>query len=294
MKKLCYLLCLMALPCLSAAQQTAPPKENHLSGIVTIDSLQKAPYDVWFKKNYADYKPTPSVIEQLKALKINDFKIKIFFGTWCGDTKREMPRLLKVLDDIGFPKEKITFIALSMDDSTRKQSKNREERGYNIFRVGCYVFEKNGVEVNRINELPALSMERDVLAIFSNQNYTPQYPVHATVAEWLKDGTLLDDNITPQSLAVQARNKVGSMADLNTCGYVLLADKKVKEAVKIFRINATLFPEKSNAWHSLAEGWYKLGEKEKALLALESGLFLNKDAEFSKAFLTLQKEILAK
>lgn len=67
-----------------------------------------------------------------------------------------------------------------------------------------------------------------------------------------------------------------------------------KEAVKIFRINATFFPENSNAWHSLAEGWYKLGEKEKALAALENGLYLNKDAAFSKAFLALQKEILAK
>lgn len=294
MKKLCYLLCLMALPCLLAAQQAVPQKENHLWGIVTIDSLQQTPYNVWFKKNYADYKPTPSVVEQLKALKINDFKIKIFFGTWCGDTKRELPRLLKVLDEMGFPKEKVTFIALATEDSIRKQSKNREERGYNIFRVGCYVFEKNGIEVNRINEFPALSMERDILAIFSNQNYTPQYPAHAMVAQWLKDGTLLDDNISPQSLAGQVRNKVTSMGDLNTCGYVLLADKKVKEAVKLFRINATLFYENSNAWHSLAEGWFKLGEKEKALLALENGLNLNKDPAFSKAFLALQKEILAK
>jgi hypothetical protein len=64
--------------------------------------------------------------------------------------------------------------------------------------------------------------------------------------------------------------------------------------LKIFRINATLFNENSNAWHSLAEGWYKLGEKEKALLALENGLNLNKDPAFSKTFLALQKEILTK
>lgn len=228
MKKLCVLLSLMALPCLLLAQQ----KETHLWGTVTIDSLQKAPYDVWFKKNYADYKPTPSVIEALKALKINDFKVRIFFGTWCGDTKREMPRLLKVLDEMGFPKEKITFIALSSDDSTYKQSNKGEERGYHIFRVGCYVFEKNGVEINRINEFPALSMERDVLAIFSNQNYTPQYPAYATITKWLADGVLAEDNISPQSLAVHIRQKVASMSDLNACGYVLLRGGKVKECGK--------------------------------------------------------------
>jgi tetratricopeptide (TPR) repeat protein len=290
MKKLCVLLSLMALPCLLLAQQ----KETHLWGIVTIDNLQKAPYDVWFKKNYADYKPNPTVIETLKSLKINDFKVRIFFGTWCGDTKREMPRLLKVLDEIGFPKEKITFIAMSSADSTYKQSKNREERGYNIFRVGCYVFEKNGVEVNRIYELPVLSMERDVLAIFSNQNYTPQYPAYATIEKWLKDGWLSEDNISPQSLATQIRNKVWSIGELNACGNVLLADGKLKEALKVFRINATLFSENASAWHSLATAWLKFGDKEKAQLALENGLQMNKNPELAKEFLALQKQILQK
>jgi thiol-disulfide isomerase/thioredoxin len=290
MKQLCYLLSLLALPCLLSAQQ----KEHHLWGIVPIDSLQKAPHDVWFKKNYADYKPTASVMAQLKALKINDFKVKIFFATWCGDTKREMPRLLKVLDDMGFPKEQITFIALSNADSTYKQSNNREERGYNIFRVGCYVFEKNGVEVNRIYELPMRSMERDLLAILSNQYYAPQYPVYSTIVEWLKDGTLAEDNISPQSLATQIRNKVASMSELNACGYVLLADGKLKEAVKIFRINATLFPENSSTWHSLAEAWWAFGDKEKAQIALENGLQLNKNPDLAKDFLSLQKKILGK
>ncbi|MDZ7876494.1 MAG: hypothetical protein U5L45_02440 [Saprospiraceae bacterium] len=290
MKKLCLLLSLMALPCLLSAQQ----KEPNLWGIVTIDSLNKAPYDVWFKKNYADYKPRPSVIGQLKGVSFKDFSIKMFFGTWCGDTKREMPRLLKVLDEIGFPKEKITFIALSSADSTRKQSNKREESGYNIFRVGCYIVEKNGVEVNRIYELPTLSMERDLLAIFVHQNYTPQYPAYAVIEKWLKEGWLAEDNISPQSLATQIRPKVGSMSDLNACGYVLLAAGKLKEAVKIFRINTTLFPDNSSAWHSLAEGWFKFGDKEKAQIALENGLQMNKNPELAHEFLALQKQIAAK
>ncbi len=290
MKQLCYLLCLMALPCLVSAQQ----KEPHLWGIVPIDSLQKAPYDVWFKKNYADYKPTPSVIEALKILKFKDLSIKIFFGTWCGDTKREMPRLIKVLDDIGFPRDKITFVAVAVEDSIRKQSKNREERGYNIFRVGCYIIERKDAEINRIYEFPTLSMERDLLAIFTNQNYTPQYPAYSTVEKWLKDGSLVEDNISPQSLATHIKSKVSSMGDLNACGYVLLADGKLQEAVKIFRINATLFPEEANAWHSLTEGWFRIGNREKALSTLEYGLQINKNPDLAKSFLALQKQILTK
>lgn len=290
MKKLCYLLCFMALPCLILAQK----KEPHLWGTVTRDSLMKEPYASWFKKNYDEYKPNPSTITQLKQLNINGVHIKIFFGTWCGDTKREMPRLLKVLDEIGFPKEKITFIALSSDEAMYKQSKNREERGYNIFRVGCYVIEKNGVEMNRIIEFPVLSMERDLTTILSNQNYTPQYPVYQTIVQWLKNGELTDDNISPQSLAASIKNQVASASHLNACGYVFLADGKLKEAVKIFRINANLFPENSSIWHSLAEGWFRFGDKEKALSALEYGLQINKSPESIADYLTLHKQILEK
>jgi tetratricopeptide (TPR) repeat protein len=290
MKKLCYLLGFMALPCLLSAQ----PKEAHLWGIVTRDSLEKEPHASWFKKNYADYQPTPSVIEAFKSLKINEFQLKIFFGTWCGDTKRELPRLLKVLDVIGFPKANIQFIATSSEDAFYKQSKNREERGYHIFRVGTYVIERNGVVVNRICEYPVFSMERDLWTIFSGQKYTPQYPVYSSVVEWLNDGLLADENISPQSLAAQIKSQTHNMSVLNACGYVLMAAGNVTEAVKIFRINATLFPDNSAAWHSLSEGWLKAGNKEKALSALEYGLSINKEATLVKEFLSLQKQILEK
>lgn len=290
MKQLCTLLCLWALPCLLWAQK----QDTHLFGTVTRDSLQKEPHATWFKKNYDDYKPTPSVINQLKQLKVNDLSIKIFFGTWCGDTKRELPRLLKVLDEINFPKEKISFIALSSDENTYKQSKNREEKGYHIFRVGCYVIEKNGVELNRIVEYPIFSMEQDILAIFSGQHYKPQYFSYPTIIKWLKEGQFTDDNVSAQNLASQLKHQINSSSELNACGYVLMADGRTKEAVKIFRINTILFPENSNIWHSLAEGVYRLGEKEKALDLITYGLQINKDPNLVKEFLDLYKKILAK
>lgn len=288
MKKFCTLLCFLALPCLLWAQKN----EAHLWGIVTSDSLLKEPYASWFKKNYDDYKPTPSVVAQLKQLKIKDLSIKIFFGTWCGDTKREMPRLLKVLDEMGFPREKISFIALSSDETTYKQSLKREEKGYYIFRVGSYIIEKNGVEMNRIVEFPVFSMEQDLLAILSGQTYIPQYSSYLTIIKWLKNGQLSDENVSAQNLYTQIKGQINSPSELNACGYVLASDGKLKEAVKIFRINTFLFPENSNIWHSFAEGLYRLGEKEKALAILEYGLQINKDPNIVKEYLALHKKIL--
>lgn len=290
MKKLCTLLCFIALPCLLLAQN----KTNHLWGVVTIDSLLKEPYSIWFKKNYDDYKPNADIISRLKRLPMKDLHIKIFFGTWCGDTKREMPKMIKVLDEMGIPKSQMTFIAVSSGDSVYKQSKNREERNYNIFRVGCYVIEKNGVEINRIVEFPKYSMEQDILAILSGQNYTPQYLTYPTIIKWLKNGELLDDNISAASLASQLKSLTTSMSELNACGYVLLADGKIKEAVKIFRINVSLFPENADTYHSLAEGLLKLGDREKALSSVEYGLQINKSPEMVKEYLELYKKIITK
>lgn len=290
MKKLCTLLCFIALPCFLLAQN----KGNHLWGIVTVDSLLQEPYSAWFKKSYDDYQPNVDIISRLKQLPMKDLHIKIFFGTWCGDTKREMPKMIKVLNEIGIPKSQMTFIALSSGDSVYKQSKNREERGYNIFRVGSYIIEKNGVEINRIVEFPKYSMERDLWTILTGKDYTPQYLTYPTIIKWLKNGELLDDNISVASLASQLKSLTTSMSELNACSYVLLADGKIKEAVKILRINVSLFPENANTYHSLAEGLLKLGDKENALNILEYGLQINKNPDMVKEYLELYKKIITK
>ena len=46
-----------------------------------------------FEKRYENYIPA-----NLKEVSIEGITIKIFFGTWCHDSKRELPRALKILN----------------------------------------------------------------------------------------------------------------------------------------------------------------------------------------------------
>jgi tetratricopeptide (TPR) repeat protein len=292
MKKLLFIFLLLTITP-SLFSQTKP--EQHLWGVCTRDSLLKVPYNVWFKKNYDNYQPQITVIETLKQQNLKDFKIKIFFGTWCGDTKREMPCFLKILDHIGFSETNITFIATSMDEKFRKQSNKGEEKGYDIFRVPTFVIEKNGVEVNRILEFPVFSLEKDLLTIFSNQPYQHNYFAYAHIKKWLQDGSLADDNISHLGLAMLVKPYLKSESDLNTAAYVLMAQGKMKEAVKILKMNYNLFPESANSNHSLAEGLFEKGDKKDMDLAfklVENGLKINKDPEMVKAFLDLHKKIV--
>jgi CubicO group peptidase (beta-lactamase class C family) len=53
--------------------------------------------------------------------------------------------------------------------------------------------------------------------------------------------------------------------DLNMFGYQILRNKKTREAIEIFKLNVSLFPNSSNVYDSLGEAYADDGEKELAI-----------------------------
>ena len=270
-----------------ANAQTSTEKPKILYGACTKDSLRIAPFDNWFNTGYESYNPSKAVIEDLKKQDLSAISIKVFFGTWCGDSKREVPRFLKLLSTVSFPEKKVQLIAVGGSDSLVKQSPGHEEAGLGIFRVPTFIIYKNGVEINRVNEFPVFSLEKDMLSIFKNQSYTPNYHSFKTVSGWINDGTLLDENISNRGLAEQLRPLVSSEHELNSLGYLLLKQGKNKEALKIFQVNYSLYPESSNIASSLGEGYLENGDYKRAVTLLERSLELNKDPAALKSILPL-------
>ena len=145
-----------------------------LLGKCTKEALQKAPFVDWYKPNYDSYvldSVTCNFIRPLLAGK----SIIIFMGTWCGDSKREVPRVLKMLECCNFPNANLTMIMVSNKDSLYKKSPQHEEAGKNIVRVPTIIIEQKGVEIGRIIEFPVTSLERDLLAILKKEKYQPNY-----------------------------------------------------------------------------------------------------------------------
>jgi len=64
---------------------------------------------------------------------------------------------------------------------------------------------------------------------------------------------------------------------LNNLGYAFMARKKWNEAVSIFLKNTELFADSPNTWDSLAEGYLKKGEEEKAIRYYKKTLEMNPD-----------------
>lgn len=125
-----------------------------------FNPLQMAsfPHDRWYLKGFESYKPDSEVIERLKSLSDSGLTITIVMGTWCPDSRREVPRFMKILDALEFPTEKIKFIGV--DDM--KIAPVEEYFTLNIQRVPTIIFYKNKVEAGRIIENPVTSLEQDM------------------------------------------------------------------------------------------------------------------------------------
>lgn len=145
-----------------------------LLGQCTREALWQAPFRSWFAINYDQYVVDSATCLYVAPL-LKDKKITLFMGTWCGDSRREVPRLLKILDCCGFPPEQLTMIMVSNQPDMYKQSPGHEEYGRNIFRVPTLIIDGLSRELGRIIELPVVSLEKDLLRILRNEGYVPNY-----------------------------------------------------------------------------------------------------------------------
>jgi len=156
------------------AEFTPEGKQAYLIGKIDKSGFEDEKYNSWFSNNYENYKPDAEVIETLK-LKLKDYDIKLFMGTWCGDSKREVPKFFKILEAADYPMKQLMAVAVSREKGMYKESPQHEEAGLNIVRVPTFIFFKDGKEVNRIIERPIETLEKDILKIITNNDYKSNY-----------------------------------------------------------------------------------------------------------------------
>lgn len=139
-----------------------------LLGKINREGLTSNSFKSWFERNYDSYIPNEKQISALKE-SLKKYNIKLFLGTWCSDSKREVPRFYKVLDVANFPENQLEVIAVDDARESYKQSPNGEEQGLNIHRVPTFIFYKNGKEINRIVESPHTTLEQDLKDILEGK-----------------------------------------------------------------------------------------------------------------------------
>jgi tetratricopeptide (TPR) repeat protein len=73
--------------------------------------------------------------------------------------------------------------------------------------------------------------------------------------------------------------------DLNDWAYRLMSRGQLKEALGIFKLNVTLFPESWNVYDSYGEALFKNGQKDEAIAMYQKSIALNADNKGGKQML---------
>jgi thiol-disulfide isomerase/thioredoxin len=147
-----------AVPATDFSEQT-----TWLLGYFNSDRLVSLPHSTWYIKGYDDYQFNTDAINKLHELNKDALTIKIVMGTWCPDSRREVPRFMRILDLWHFPVEKVTFIGVD----NAKLSPVGEYNNLDIQRVPTFIIYKNNVEAGRIIENPTTSLEQDMVNILT-------------------------------------------------------------------------------------------------------------------------------
>lgn len=145
----------------STAQINYMDPTTWLLGYIDPVQFTRFPHSEWYTKGYDTYQPDQEVIRKLKMINKDPLSIKIVLGTWCPDSRREVPRFMKIIDLWDFNSENITFIGV--DNAKVAPIAGYEELG--IERVPTFIFLENKVEKGRIIENPVASLEQDMLSI---------------------------------------------------------------------------------------------------------------------------------
>lgn len=242
-----------------------------LLGEIDKTGLTSENYQDWFIQNYNDYTTDKRVITQLSK-KITDYQILVFMGTWCGDSKREVPRFYKILESCNFPMEQLRVIALSSQPNMYKQSPNHEEAGLNIHRVPTFIFYKDRKEVNRIVEHPVNSLELDMLSIVNDETYNSNYYIVTTIDNILNEDGLNGLKKNRNRLIKTYKSKVSSMFELNTYGRILFNNNEHEKAIEVFKLNTLLFPEEPRTYMSLANTLGISGYVEESIDVIDNAI----------------------
>jgi len=133
-----------------------------LKGIGYRENLWKTPYSEWYVPGYDHYQPDTKVIEKCQKKLDDDLRIIVVMGTWCSDSRREVPHFYKIMDLLQFPTYNIKLIFVDRN----KEDGNGEAAKLRITKVPTFIVtDRSGGELGRITEKPKKTLEKDLYKI---------------------------------------------------------------------------------------------------------------------------------
>ncbi|HET9211677.1 MAG TPA: thioredoxin family protein [Thermoanaerobaculia bacterium] len=149
-------------PAASLTAKPAAPEEGVLVGPTTREKVEAAPE--WVQAE-VDAKPDAGAAQGLGTVEPGA-EVTVFLGTWCGDSRREVPRLWKALDAEG---DAVPFQIryVGVDHDKKQPADLLKENGVRY--LPTFIVRRGGHEVGRIVETSPHGVEQDLLALLTGK-----------------------------------------------------------------------------------------------------------------------------
>ena len=207
-------------------------------GPITIDHLQKAPYLEWYNESQDEYtsKLAPEYFKKLE-----DVTVKIFVGTWCGDTKNYFPKFIKTWNQAHLSNDQLEIIAVHNSSDQYKQGPNGEDKSYGLHRVPTFIFYRDNKEIARIVETPITDIETDLAQIAAGIPTKPSYRAVAAIQNYF-DTTNIDSIYNDySSFARELFGQAKHVGELTTYAKKLHMDGEIVKAEFVYAINTSIY-----------------------------------------------------
>ena len=263
---------LMALSTAGSAQVSSITSERPtLVGTLTRTDLQRPPFAAWFDRQYSQYQPDSEMVDRLRA-PLASVSIEVYFGTWCFDSRRQVPRLLRLLDALDFDDQRLLLVGLSDRPMEFKKAPGNPEVKRLVHRTPTIIVLREGTEVGRIVETPATSLEADLLAIVEGHGPRPKYPAEALVHRLFTTMTAEAAGAALQA----AEEDISKSADAGSLWHYaehdLLKNGRAREARAVLDLHLKIEPRSVIGHVLMSDALAALGRRTEALEAAQRAL----------------------
>jgi thiol-disulfide isomerase/thioredoxin len=142
---------------LTACAATTAKVDDHVGAIGTAQLLNTF---IKFEQSYQQFNMSAQQNTQLELLP-DDLVIDVYFGTWCHDSVREVPRLLKALS----AKPEIQINLFGLDYHKLDPDGKAEQAGIKF--TPTFIVSRQGKELGRIVERPQVDLVTDIVSFIN-------------------------------------------------------------------------------------------------------------------------------
>jgi hypothetical protein len=128
-------------------------------GTCSREELMTTDFAGSYAEEYGNYVPASRVLDSMRGVN-DEFSVKVILGVWCSDSREQVPRFLKIMDQ-AFPQKMVIFYCVDRS----KTAGNTDVSAFKVERVPLFIFFRNGEEAGRITETPQTTLEEDMLKI---------------------------------------------------------------------------------------------------------------------------------